>query len=200
MYLYPVGTGVVAVSSTLICITFKSLSNSVETLHETLKTGTGISGTQAKYINLIYLSFQLIIERLSYIFSTSLLFQELAFLLTIVFCINGGSKLAAVHSVILGIFVSNMSVSLCFLVTFQFYPMIKLHLNSERLLGLIKSLMVETKYTKVLARQYREIKVRPMRVHTVTVDTLCDYVVFVMSLVLMLFSIESSRDSPWLYC
>ena len=186
-YFFVVCWPVLAVTNILLCVTFTNLSNCVETLNETLdetlKEDVVMSTNQVYTVSLTYQSYQQIIDRLTTVFSLSLFFQEVWLILDIIFIFVGASKMEAIF---FAIFLYGMSLEMSFLVVFQFYPMIVLNLNSKRFLELCKSLMVEAKYSKATSETFRELKIRPMGVHTITLNTLSDYVVFAVSLLLML--------------
>jgi hypothetical protein len=68
----------------------------------------------------------------------------------------------------------------------QSYPMVDLHLKAKANVELWRSMMTSTEYLKLLARRHRVVRIRPMGLHSVTFYTFSDYVVFVLSILLMI--------------
>jgi hypothetical protein len=63
--------------------------------------------------------------------------------------------------------------------------MVRLGLRSKDLTLQVKSLILRSKHSRKVVMQFREMRVRPKGVHTMTPSTFSDYVVFVSSLLLM---------------
>jgi hypothetical protein len=189
-YVFPVAFGIVAASNILVCIAFGGLVTGIRQLNLILKDKN--ESQRSMEVNKVYESFQIVIDRLTSVFSVSLLFQELFFLLLIVFLVTGAVKMAEIESIILELFFYGLASVLCFIIAFQFYPMMLIKLRSTRTIDLAKYLMVKNKRERCMALKSRVLKVRPMGVHTVTLNTLCDYAVFIVSFLLMLMSANAS--------
>jgi len=185
-YIFPVAMGIVFTGNILICITFGSVTTGTRSLSSVLLA----ESENAKHLaaNRTYACYQLIIDRLTSVFSVSFLFQELMFLLLIVTLIVGGVKMAKLESLSLEIFCFGTALELVFVVTFQFFPMIMLCLHSKETTQLMKAFMRKDRHVRAMARRSRTriLKVRPMGVHTITLETLYDYVQFLVSSLLML--------------
>jgi len=139
-------------------------------------------------VSKFYQELQIVVGRLNSAFSSSLLFQEFGLLCTIVFFAVGSSKVVQDYTVISICFNLN-AVQLLFNLIVQFYPMIVLNLNSRKILSWGRGRKLDSKYLQALVARHRELKIRPMGVHTVTLSTLSGYVVFVVSFILMLHKV-----------
>jgi len=183
-YVFVVGIGFVLTGNIAVCITFGSVTNGIQSLNGILKNEC--SNTKYLAANRAYVCYQVITDRLTSVFSVSLLFQELSFLLVIVTLIVGGVKMAQLRLVSLKFFCYGTSSEIALAVIFQFLPMIKLHLYSQETSSLMRALARKDRHAKSMARRSRVLKIRPMGVHTITLNTLFDYAVFTVSLLLML--------------
>ena len=183
-YIFVTVYGPIAICNILICMTYKSLSNYVKVSISRVKLDPTFSVSQLIISNQC---FQLVTARLKSVFSASILGQEFGFMVVIELGMVDGSKLNSQKFGFLSAYFYAVCVELWFLVTFQFHPIIFLNSNSiDFITSCLKSLMYQDKYSKTVVQGFRELKIRPMGVHTITVGTLGDYVVFVISFVLML--------------
>jgi len=183
-YIFPVAFGIICTGNILICITFGSLTTGTRSLSAVLMAGSENAKNLAA--NRAYACYEMITGRLSGVFSVSFLFQELMFLLLIVTLIVGGAKMAELKSISLEIFCFGTALEMIFVVTFQFFPMIMLYLHSKETTQLMRAFMRKDRYSMAMARRSRILKVRPMDVHTITLETLFDYAQFLVSSLLML--------------
>ena len=184
-YLYAVCYGGVAISNILLCITYKSLANHVKTMSQERECDEVLLRSNP---SLAYQCFQIITDRLNSLFSTSLLAQEFGLMVEIAIFFLEGFELASHQSMFLSLFFYMLCIQFSCVVIFQFYPMIVLNLNSKRF---IKFRLTSTASNRMCSKsnhsskRFRELKVRPMGVHTITLSTFCDYVVFVVTFFLM---------------
>jgi len=182
-YLYPVAWGLLATGNILICITYKVVSNCVRALSRGVKLDP--NHRNVDWVNRQYQTVFLITNNLNDVFSLSLLCQEFAFLMVIAYLFVGASNLAHESGRPSEVFYG-INLEYSYFLSIQFYPMIVLNLNSCELLLNCRSYLVSNKYTRMVTERFRELKIRPLGVHTVTLGTLEDYVVFVASFILML--------------
>jgi len=179
----------IAIVNLITWITFGSLTTTgMQFLSSIFKTESNVE----KYLaaNRAYTTYQVIIDRLTSIFSVSILFQE-GFLLTstttmIAFGVK--SKLNGQNAIFLSIMAYIFALEAAFLVISQFYPIIMLYMYSTETLQLMTAFTRKNKHAKAIARRSRLLKVRPMNVHTITLDTLFDYVMFIVSVLLTLLA------------
>jgi len=183
-YLYPVAWGILAIGNILICITYRVISNCIKSLTRSVKQNS--KHQRVDWVNREYQTIFFIMKCLSSVFSFSLLCQEFAFLMVIAYLFVGASNLAEESGFLAAFFyVINMEYS--YGLTMQFYPMIVLNLNSKEFIRTCRSYLSTDRYSRLITQRFKELKVRPMEVHSVTLGTLADYVVFVASFILMLF-------------
>jgi len=182
-YIFPFGLGIITVSNVLIYITFGSITADISMMNMILSDP--IQKYKCIQVNRKYQLIQLIINQLNTTFSVSFLFQELSFLVDIVCLVMGAVKMAGVGSVALVIFSYGTALEFACLIAIQFYPMIMMNLYSMTTILLCRGLMGGEKHSRALARTGRPLRVRPMDVHTISLATLCDYAVFVASMLLM---------------
>jgi len=183
-YLYPMGWGLLASGNILICITYRVMSNCVAALNIGVKQD--LEQREVDWVNRQYQILLQITNNLSSGFSFSLLCQEFGFLVVISNLFVGTSRMAQEISWILALTFYGVTVDYTYCLSMQFYPMVVLNLNSLKLVRTCKTYLVTDAYSKRVTKTFKQIKVRPMKVHTITLDTLADYIVFVMSFILML--------------
>ena len=75
-WLFPVGAGIIITSNILVCITFGGLNCEILCLNAILVNAE--KRNEIRKVNRVYESFQLIIDRLTCVFTVSFLIQELA--------------------------------------------------------------------------------------------------------------------------
>jgi len=189
-YLFPSAMGTLFANNTLIFVTYKNLADCIEALNETLNQTIRIPDSKKiEIVSKHYQELQVIVGRLNSVFSASLLFQELGVLCAIVLFTVGSSKIVVQDFSIISLCFNLNAVQLLLGLMFQFYPMIALNLNSRKIRSWAQGRRLETKYLQTLVARHREVKIKPMGVHTVTLSTLNDYVVFVVSFILMLHKV-----------
>ena len=177
------------ISNILLCITYKTLGNCILALTQVLETSKKLSEKKDKHICTVYQRIHMLIQRLDLIMSRSLLVQEGTLLFGITLSLIAGQKTARIHSVLISAYFYQLSLTFSLVTVLQFHPMVMLNLNSKKFLRMLSSRVVPTKYSRLIVQRLRVIKVRPMGVHTITLYTLSDYVIFIVSFLLMLLQI-----------
>jgi len=185
-YIFPMGTSTLFASNVLLFMTYRNLGGCTAALNEILKQRKTFDLKTIEATTRKYQYLQILIDRLDSAFSASLLYQEFAILMAIALTIFGPSKIASENSAVLTIFFYLLATEFACSLIFQFYPMIVLNLNSKKFIYLSRSVMLESRHSRAIVEKCRELKIRPMGVHTITPHTLNDYVVFVVSFLLML--------------
>jgi len=185
-YLYPVAMGTILTSNVLLFITYRSVAGCIAALSEELKQNDARNFVSIESVARKYFYLQILVGRLNSVFSASLMFLEYVILVAIGLTIFGPSRIVSENSTVLSIFFYFLATEFAASLVVQFYPMILLNMNSNEFLYLARSFPQKSKFAQLAVVRCRKLKVRPMGLHTVTVSTLNDYVVFVVSLVLML--------------
>jgi len=183
-YIYPIACGLLITENTLICITYRTMSNCVKALDRGVQLDL-----EQRYVDWIKRQFQVVSQitnNLSSGFSFSLLCQEFGWLLVISYLFVSSSRLVHGLSAVLGMGFYCVTLGYCCCLFIQFYPMVVLNLNSMKFVRTCTIYLSRDKYSKRITKTFRELKVRPMKVHTITLNTMADYVLFVASFILML--------------
>jgi len=185
-YIFPVSLAIISTANLITCMTFGSMKIGVQSLKAAFKTESDCEKHLA--VNRAYTCYQVIIDSLTSVFSVSFLFQEGLFLITIVTLLAFGVKNSGNRrmTIILEITIYFGALQGSFLVISQFFPVIMLYIHSNETLKLMTTFMRTDKHARAMARRSRLLKVRPMNVHTITLETLFDYVIFIVSVLLML--------------
>ena len=184
--LFAIGMGFFWVSITLFCITYKNMGNCVVVLTQRLKTNTELPIRTAERICVLYQYCKILLGHLDSLFSCSILVQELAFLVSITLLLVGGFKMSGLLSIVLSFLFYGSAASFFLAAALEFHPLVTLNLNSARFLQYFHSRKDDSKFPSQIIKQLTILKVRPMKVHTITLNILFDYVIFIISFLMML--------------
>jgi hypothetical protein len=192
-YLALLGFGIILCANYVSAIALVGMGSTIDAQIQNLKrarhsceVGIDDDETVAYKCNQFYQSITLVMERLNTVFSLSWFFQETSFLLVIVLFFLGAQWAIELKSILLQVYIISVPSALLVLLVFQFYPMVLPNLYSKSQMKLNASLMMGDVRGRQLSRRSRELKIRPMGVHTITISTFSDYAVFLVSIFLML--------------
>jgi len=140
-YIFPVAITCVLTANLITYITFGSITTGIRYLNEVLKT----ESDNVKYLaaNRAYNCYQIIIDRLTTVFSASILFQE-GFLLTSIVTLMAFGIKSTVNSqkdIFLEIWCYGLALEGTLFVILQFYPIIMLYMYSTETLQLMTAVM-----------------------------------------------------------
>ena len=196
-YSFALVCGLMGASTFIFGLVYRIVSNSIEgirwfVLQQVSRNPVEVDigrDEKMKKLSIAYNSLQILCDLLGSTFSGSLLVQEATILLTITYVLFVALTFTS-GSLILSLFFGYISIVLCFVITFQFFPMVKLFLGSVKVLPFLRAQSVGRKFDKKQVMSFRTLKVRPAQVHTVTLNTFCDYCAFTVSFVILLISLE----------
>jgi len=173
--------GIISGSTIVVYITFGGITTNIAVFNTMLKDPL-VNWREKMDIIRAYHLVTLTLMPLESLFSLSFILQEYNFLMAVSLFIVSGVKME--DSMSFAIWCFGTALWMFVLLGVQFYPMISMNLKSQETVSLMKHLVLD-KGGRADARKSRQLKVRPMGLHTISLATLCDYVTFIASMLLM---------------
>jgi len=187
-YVFPTCMGALFNNTVLIFVTYLNVAGCFNILNEELQQ-TNKDFRKIEAVSIYYQQLQTLAGRLNSGFSACLLCQELGILFATILFIYGSSIIVVDGFSAISLSFKLNGVQVFFCLVIQFYPMILLNLNSRKIVRWARGRKHDSKYLQALMARHQELKIRPMGVHTVTLNTLSDYVTTVVSFILMLHEV-----------
>jgi hypothetical protein len=188
-YMFTLGAGFTITNSILMYIMFKGHSNCFKILNQNLNDRASLSAKTIHRYVCSYRNLQCSFKNIVRLYSKSLLGQELNGLTVIVLFFVASWKIR--NHVLFSYFLAAIGFILCLLLLFHSQPLISLGLNSTSFVKLGSRKMAVSKRSKAYMRCLKSLVVQPYGIHTVSFGTLCDYLVIVVSYLLMIMEAES---------
>ena len=189
-YVFALGFGIVGTSSVLLGLLFRGMYNVLDNIRFFTLEQIKVSPAERfnfERVTKAYKSLEILSIYLGQSLATCVLVQEACFLFLVALLIFAGIHFINI-AIVMVIFAYSVAANISVAVVFEFLPLVMLEIKSTEFGKFFRSKMV-TKIHKIDLESCRVLRVRPFGVHTITINTFCDYVVFVSSCLLLLVKI-----------